>query len=136
MGTKSPSWFSLVPPTPIKPWLRDQEGRITSPGPGGQLASTTRPCASSNPINGTRPGGSQHVGDDPQTPHVRLIRDLVIIHHLGGQELRSPKIHLQLLIGVIPRSEIKLSEPQPIPSPSAPPLVLPTQRPALPPSPP
>lgn len=59
--------------------------------------------------------GSQHVGDDPHTPHVCLVGDLVVIHHLRRQELWGPKVHLQLLVGVIPGGETKCSEHSPLP---------------------
>lgn len=45
---------------------------------------------------------SQHVGDDAHAPHVRGKRHEVIVDHLGGEELGRPKIHLQLLSGLVP----------------------------------
>lgn len=48
------------------------------------------------------PGHSQHVCDHTHAPHVRGEGHEVVVHHFGSQELRSPKIHLQLLTGFVP----------------------------------
>lgn len=51
---------------------------------------------------GTRPGHSQHVGDDPHAPHVCGERDELIVDNLWGQELGGSEVHLQLLPGLVP----------------------------------
>lgn len=44
----------------------------------------------------------QHVGDDAHAPHVRGVGDLLVVDHLGGEEFGGAKVHLQLLLGVVP----------------------------------
>lgn len=50
-----------------------------------------------------RPEGClQHVGNDPDTPHVGGEGDKVIVHNFGGEEFGRPEVDLQLLSGFVP----------------------------------
>lgn len=71
----------------------------------GSVAAAFLPCRALGGSTGALAGHSQHVGDDPHTPHVRGEGNKVIVHHFGSQELRSPKIHLQLFTGFVPVAE-------------------------------
>lgn len=53
---------------------------------------------------------SQHVGDDSHTPHVRRERDKLIIDDFWGQELRSTKVHLQLLPRLVSSGQPKVND--------------------------
>lgn len=68
----------------------------------GSVAPAFLPCRALGGSTGALAGHSQHVGDDPHAPHVRGEGNKVVVHHFGSQELRSPKIHLQLLTGFVP----------------------------------
>lgn len=76
--------FLVLPrtPNPSKA-LTEGVGRWNTPhqDPKANFGLSCPPMGP-NPIDATLPQDSQHISDDPHTPHVRLIRDLVIIHHL------------------------------------------------------
>lgn len=68
----------------------------------GSVAAAFLPWRALGGSTGALAGDSQHVGDDSHAPHVRGEGNKVVVHHFGSQELRSPKIHLQLLTGFVP----------------------------------
>lgn len=48
------------------------------------------------------PGHSQHVGNDPHTPHVCREGHKFIVDDFWGQELWSAEVHLKLLPRLVP----------------------------------